>query len=111
MSVNSYHAPEELQVDCYFKKNPFFDWSFPQYYEWKKRLNPFNENFNKVQKEYNNNLEIIKKSSLVHRDVKSQIQLLKKFSKVNTNRYYVYNCKSANVLNREKLKTSMSTKL
>ncbi|KAI8890646.1 hypothetical protein K501DRAFT_290179 [Backusella circina FSU 941] len=79
MSINSYHAPEE--VDCYFKRNPFSDWSFPQYYEWKKRLNPFNENFNKVQKEYNDNLEIIKKSSLVHRDVKSQIQLFKKSSK------------------------------
>ncbi|KAI7897397.1 uncharacterized protein EV154DRAFT_557700 [Mucor mucedo] len=81
MSLNTYFVPEELEVDRYFKKNPFPDWSFPQYYEWKKRLNPFNEKFNKMQKEYNDNLEIIKKSSLVHDDVKSQIQVFKKSSK------------------------------
>ncbi|KAI7906366.1 uncharacterized protein BX663DRAFT_427791 [Cokeromyces recurvatus] len=40
--------------------------------EKKKRLNSFNEYFNKVQKEYNNNLEIIKNSSLVHRDGKAK---------------------------------------
>ncbi|KAI7897398.1 uncharacterized protein EV154DRAFT_557701 [Mucor mucedo] len=34
-----------------------------------------------MQKEYNDNLEIIKKSSLVHDDVKSQIQVFKKSSK------------------------------
>ncbi|EIE88644.1 hypothetical protein RO3G_13355 [Rhizopus delemar RA 99-880] len=36
------------------------------------RLNPFNENFNKLQKEYISNLEIIKKDNLVHRDRKAR---------------------------------------
>lgn len=111
MSINSYRAPDELEVDFYFKKNPLVDWSFPQYFEWKKRLNPFNENFNKVQREYNVNLEIIKNSSLVPRAVKCQIQLQTMVTKVNSNQNHVHKYNSAKFLIREKLKKSMSIKL
>lgn len=83
MSVNDYIAPEEVRVSAYFKTKPFSEWSFPQYAEWRRRLNSFNADFKKIQKEYNDDLEVIKKSSLVDRNVKSQIHILKQTSKIN----------------------------
>ncbi|EIE77765.1 hypothetical protein RO3G_02469 [Rhizopus delemar RA 99-880] len=63
MSVNDYIAPEEVRVSACFMIKPFSEWSFPQF------------------KEYNDDLEVIKKSSLVDRNVKSQIHILKQTPK------------------------------
>ncbi|KAI8356660.1 hypothetical protein BD560DRAFT_449341 [Blakeslea trispora] len=77
MSNSNYLAPEELKVNIYFKRNPLIDWSFPQYFEWRKRLSPFDVNFKKIQKEYNDDLETIKKSDLVDRETAKDKQAYK----------------------------------
>lgn len=56
-------------------------------------------------------MEIIKKDNLVHRDVKPQIQLFKKPSKVNTSWRYTCICKSANIFKQRKAREKHAYKI
>jgi hypothetical protein len=80
MRVKDFKAPEQLEVDRFFKRNPLSNWMMSPYFEWHKKLDPFIQ-FGACQTDFNNALETMKTSNLVPREVKSQIEILKKNAK------------------------------